>query len=350
MASWRGSESRANAAARSDADHGRGVWGGGVMRSQNHLRSAMLARQIAAATRAGVAVLPGMAAESDGLAADLDAVADAIERRCAAGEPAEAVVAQEARRLPPACGAVLATEASGGDGHAALVALQDAAECRAASAWRWWLDVAYPLVVCALAMAGLVSLTRWYGPLIASVDDTMSGPRAGAIFDSRPVVEAVRLPALAVAAGIAALTLGWMLVRGRRAVVDPAPRARFGRAAAAVLAAEDAGAGQGLGDAIVTAISGQPLPAGVAAGALVAHAAAIGDPALRRAALATVARHERMVAVARGQTQGRLPAVIGSVVAGLAVLLYGVALFKPLVTLMQRVAEQPAVEQWRTGP
>jgi hypothetical protein len=323
-----------------------------------HLRTTGLARQIAAAERAGLQVLPGTAGGRGGLAAALDAAADAIERRCRAGEPLDQVVARESLNLPPALAAVLTTAASGGDGHAALLALQDAAERGAAESWRWWLDVAYPLLVCALAAAGLVVLAGWYGPLIAAVDDTLSSPRAGAIFDARPVVEAVRIPVIATLVGLAGAAIAWLRLTDRRRAAEGDPQSRLGEAVRAMLAANGVSqaadgvsrgaeeAANGIVEPIVAAISGGSLPAG----ALVTHAAAIAEPMARQAALATVADHERMVAAARCRSQGRVPAMIGSIVAGLAVLLYGVALFKPLVTVMQRVAEQPPVEQWRSGP
>jgi hypothetical protein len=323
-----------------------------------HLRTTGLARQIAAAERAGLQVLPGTAGGRGGLAAALDAAADAIERRCRAGEPLDQVVARESLNLPPALAAVLTTAASGGDGHAALLALQDAAERGAAESWRWWLDVAYPLLVCALAAAGLVVLAGWYGPLIAAVDDTLSSPRAGAIFDARPVVEAVRIPVIATLVGLAGAAIAWLRLTDRRRAAEGSPQSRLGEAVRAMLAANGVSQGadgvsrgaeeaaNGIVEPIVAAISGGSLPAG----ALVTHAAAIAEPMARQAALATVADHERMVAAARCRSQGRVPAMIGSIVAGLAVLLYGVALFKPLVTVMQRVAEQPPVEQWRSGP
>ncbi|MFM7522028.1 MAG: hypothetical protein ACKO9B_16400 [Planctomycetota bacterium] len=234
----------------------------------------------------------------------LDSLAAELERSDGSGASAVGLVGRVTALLPPEVGAVLMTAASGGDGQAALAALYEQAAGATHAGWRFRVDLVYPLLVCALAAAGVASLAWWYGPLVAAVDDTLTGPQAGAVFDARPVVDVIRWPVIGVGLlGAAAVAAIAMTSRRQRAAT------RTSR----------------LADVI----------------------ASFTDPAARRQAKQAVTEHERLVRVHRQRAWGKVPGIVGSVVAGAAVLVYGLALFQPLVTLLLRVAEQPAVAEWR---
>lgn len=265
--------------------------------------TARLADLVAAAIRARIPIVPEPV--DDRTAETLDRLAAELEGHRAV-QPAEAIVARFTPALPPSLGAVLATAATGGDGREALAALEQRAAGARVAAWRFRFDLVYPLLICALAAAGIASLTWWYGPLVAAVDDTLGGPRAGAVFDARPVTDVIGWP-----------VVGWCA------------------ASVIVLATMLTAAWRGL------------VGSGASAGRLMEVVDALPDPRARNRARAAVADHERLVAVHRRREWGRVPAVVGSLVAGGAVLVYGIGLFQPLVRLMRDVADQPTVAEWR---
>lgn len=264
--------------------------------------TARLADLVAAAIRARIPI--AAEAVDDRTVSTLEALSAELDRGGATGQSAEAIVARFIPALPRSVGEVLATAASGGDGIGALAALEARASGAAGAGWRFGVDLVYPLVICALAAAGVAWLTWWYGPLVAAVDDTLTGPRAGVVFDSRPVTDVIGWPGL-VWGGLSLLALATTLGAAWRGL-----RSRPGDG-----------------------------------GRLAALVAGWADPAARE----TVAHHERLLEAHRRQVWGKVPAAVGSVVAGGAVLIYGMALFRPLVTMMQRVAEQPAVAVWRSA-
>ena len=266
--------------------------------------AARLADLVAAAIRARVPIVPE--AVDEGTAKTLDQLAAELERGGATEQSADAIVARFAPALPRSVGEVLGVAASGGDGVGALAALEARASGAAGATWRFGIDLVYPLVICALAAAGVAWLTWWYGPLVAAVDDTLGGPRAGAVFDARPVTDVIGWP-----------VVGWCA------------------ASVLVLATMLTAAWRGL------------VGSGASAGRLMEVVDALPDPRARNRARAAVADHERLVAVHRRREWGRVPAVVGSLVAGGAVLVYGIGLFQPLVRLMRDVADQPTVAEWR---
>lgn len=265
--------------------------------------TARLAGMVAAAIRAGLPMVPEAVDERTALALDaLAAELDGAPRE----RPAEMIVARFAPALPRSLNAALATAAAGGDGLGAVAALAARASGGTTARWRFRIDLVYPLVICALAAAGVAWLTWWYGPLVAAVDDTLTGPRANAVFDARPVTDVIGWPVVGWCAA-SVLVLATMLTAAWRGLVGSA----------------------------------------ASAGRLMEVVDALPDPSARNRARAAVADHERLVAVHLRQEWGRVPAVVGSLVAGGAVLVYGIGLFQPLVKLMRDVADQPTVAEWR---
>jgi hypothetical protein len=244
---------------------------------------------------------------------------------------------------------VLATAAAGGDGHAVLTALLDDARSDRSERWRQWIDAAYPLLVCGLALAGILSLSAWYGPLVGAVSESLSRPRAGTRFDAGPVIAAVRGPAtlVLVLAGMGAAAL--LMRSAARRAADRRAATLSAVVERALVSAPAATQGQGATPKRIMADVVPGATGGLGAPPLLAHAEAEQDPAKRADALATVADHYRRVTEWRCRQRPRFPVLYGTCVAGAAVLLYGLALFWPLVTLVYEVAARPPVEVWEGG-
>lgn len=328
-------------------------------------RTAALAREMAAAIRAGVPLLPAGASPSPAVVESLERVAAAFEAApvaagagiggtadtagLTASDVVDRIVADGSARLPAPLGAVLATAAAGGDGHAVLTALQADARLDRTERWRQWIDAAYPLLVCGLALAGILSLSAWYGPLVGAVSESLSRPRAGTRFDAGPVIAAVRGPATLVVAvaGVGAAAL-LMRAAARRAA-DRRAATLAAVVERALVSAPAATQGQGATSKQIMADLVPGADGGPGAPPLLAHAVAEHDPAKRADALATVADHYRRVTEWRCRRRPRFPVLYGTCVAGAAVLLYGLALFWPLVTLVYEVAARPPVEVWEGG-
>lgn len=330
--------------------------------------TAALAREMAAAIRAGVPLLPAGASPSPAVVESLEHAATAVEAAPVApgagvgaaavagdtvavtmSDALERVVADGSARLPAPLGAVLATAAAGGDGHAVLTALLDDARSDRSERWRQWIDAAYPLLVCGLALAGILSLSAWYGPLVGAVSESLSRPRAGTRFDAGPVIAAVRGPAtlVLVLAGMGAAAL--LMRSAARRAADRRAATLSAVVERALVSAPAATQGQGATSKQIMADLVPGADGGLGIPPLLAHAEAEHDPAKRADALATVADHYRRVTEWRSRQRPRLPVVYGTCVAGAAVLLYGLALFWPLVTLVYEVAARPPVEVWEGG-
>jgi hypothetical protein len=226
--------------------------------------------------------------------------------------------------------------ALGADGHALAAVLNDAAATLADDRWRLRLAIAYPLIVAVLALIGLAWITLTDGRLIRGIEATFHDPPSAAPVSPWPTIGPVEV-AIAIAGMLAIAALVAWLVRLCRRDPDHAaaavrcdllaeltscdcPEAERHRLASALLA--------GIG-----------LTSPSAARPLAALAEREADVDARASHLWAVAMFERGLDDRRRRRVRRLLPVIGCLVAGVAVLVYGASIFRPMARLFETIGK-----------
>jgi len=241
-----------------------------------------------------------------------------------------------ARNLPALRRAIDEANALGADGHALEAVLDEAATTLAGDRWRMRLTIAYPAIIVMLALSGLIWVTLTDGRLIRELEATFHDPPRAAPVSPWPTMGPVEMTIAVTGTLTIAALAAWLARLARR---DPD---HFAAAVRCDLLAEltscdcpatvrhrlanDLLAGVGL----ASPSTARPL------GALVEREA---DVDARASHLWAVAMFERGLDDRRRRWVRRLAPVLGCLIAGVAVLLYGVALFRPMARLFETIGK-----------
>ncbi|MFM7185063.1 MAG: hypothetical protein ACKO4Z_09865 [Planctomycetota bacterium] len=243
--------------------------------------------------------------------------------------------------------AVAAAVDRGADGPALLGVLDEAAATLRDDRLRLRVAVVYPAAVFVLALVGLVWSTLTNGPLIHGVEDSFLEPPPAAPPSPWPTLGPVEL-AIAGAGGLAVIALvAWLVRESRRDTSHLATAVQCD--VLAELAACDGSATMKhrLAADLLTALGLAERPA---AAALVASAESPADDDARASQLWAVAMFERSLdGRRRRRTRGLVP-VVGCLIAGVAVLLYSVAVFRPLAGFFDVIAAPRGMIGGEAGP
>ena len=243
--------------------------------------------------------------------------------------------ADAAAHSPAVHRAIDAAKALGADGHALEAVLDEAAATLAGDRWRMRLTIAYPAIIVVLALSGLIWITLTDGRLIRELEATFHDPPTTAPVSLWPTMGPVEVT-MAIAGALAIVTLvAWLARLARR---DPD---HFAAAVRCDLLAEltscdcPAAVRHRLANDLLAGIGLASPSAARPLGALVEREA---DVDARASHLWAVAMFERGLDERRRRRVRRLAPVLGCLVAGVAVLLYGVALFRPMARLFDTIS------------
>jgi len=225
--------------------------------------------------------------------------------------------------------------ALGADGPALAAVLDDAAATLADDRWRLRLAIAYPLIVAVLALIGVIWITLTDGWLIRATEATFHDPPSAAPVSPWPPIgpAEVAIAATGMLAMVAAVA--WLVRLSRR---DPD---HFAAAVRCDLLAELSSCDCSTSERHRLAnelLAGIGLASPSAARPLAALVEREADADHRASHLWAVAMFERGLDDRRRRRVRRLVPVIGCLIAGVAVLLYGVSLFRPMVRLFETIS------------
>ncbi len=307
------------------------------MQAEAVSRSADVARELSGALQAGLRPLPcrwpaWQARLLDAAAARLDAAA-----RSPAGSD-DAVLAATASLDRPSRG-LLRAVAAGADPLPLLAVFQQLTDAGRAARTRRSGAFAYPAVVCVLAVTVAFGINAFDRPKIDALVDSLTGRG----LPSGPLTSTGRLilPLVAIAALAA---VGWRLIAGARVAAGR----RTGLAAAVRAALDEAGCPPDKQALIVADMTGGPPTEAEAARPLPESSTA------RAARWWAVAALHGVAPTGRPRRRGMVPAAAEGtaavLLAGLAVLLCGLALHGPLVAMVEALAATPAAPLWGATP
>ncbi|MBU6309785.1 MAG: hypothetical protein KJS77_08585 [Planctomycetes bacterium] len=249
--------------------------------------------------------------------------------------------------LPGVREAIAAAVERGADGPALLGVLDEAAATLRDDRLRLRLAVVYPAAVFVLALVGLVWSSLANGPLIRGVEASFLEPPPGAPPSPWPNLGPVEL-AIAGASGLAVIALVAWLVRGSHRDTGHLATAVRCDLLAELTACDTSTATRHRLAADLLAALG--LAERSSATALVASAESPTDDDARAAQLWAVAMFERSLDERRRRrTRGLVP-VVGCLIAGIAVLLYGVSLFRPMAGFLDFLAAPRGMIDGGRGP
>jgi len=237
---------------------------------------------------------------------------------------------------PPAVSVQATTEAAslGADAERLRILVADAAEVRRDDRLRLRWALVYPALVATLAILGTAWVTARDGPLIHNVEDAFRDPPIPTPRSAWPQVGAAGVGVAATGVLAAAGLAAWLVALVRR-------DARAGSLAVrcdvlAELAGSDCPGD--VGDRLARAIVVDVDPHDGSLPPLVAHAVARDDVDGRARLLRSTAAFYRGLAERRRRAVRRFVPTAACCVAGLAVLLYGLALFRPMAGLVDTLA------------
>ena len=225
--------------------------------------------------------------------------------------------------------------ALGADGPALETVLDDAAATLAGDRWRLWLAIAYPAIIVVLALLGLIWITLTDGRLIRGLEASFEDPPRPAPVSPWPTMGPVEVT-IAIVGALAIATLVASLARLLRRDPDHfAAAVRCDLLAELTSCACPAAERHRLAHDLVAGIGLQSPAAARPLAVLVEREA---DVDARASHLWAAAMFERGLDERRRQRVRRLAPVLGCLVAGVAVLLYGVALFRPMAQLFDTIS------------
>jgi hypothetical protein len=230
--------------------------------------------------------------------------------------------------------------ALGADGRALADVLDDAAATLADDRWRLWFAITYPLIVAVLALIGVIWITLTDGWLIRATEATFHDPPSAAPVSPWPTIGPAEV-AIAVAGMVAIAALVAWLVRLCRRDPDHAAAAVRCDLLAELTSCDCTEAERHrLASALLAGVGLTGLSADRPLAAL---AECETDIDSRANHLWAVAMFERGLDDRRRRRVRAFVPVIGCLIAGVAVLLYGVALFRPMARLFDTIARPQAM-------
>jgi hypothetical protein len=237
--------------------------------------------------------------------------------------------------LPGVREAVAAAIDRGADGQALLGVLDEAAATLRDDRLRIRLAVVYPAAVFVLALVGLAWSTLANGPLIRGVEDSFLEPPPAAPPSPWPTLGPMEL-AIAGAGGLAVASLvAWLVRESRRDTGHLATAVQCDVLAALSGCKGGTDEKHRLAASLLAALGLRERPA---AAGLVASAESPADDDARAAQLWAVAMFERSLDERRRRRMRGLVPIVGCLIAGVAVLLYGVAVFRPMASFFDFLA------------
>lgn len=303
------------------------------------------AAELAAAIRAGVLPTPGVAATS--VAKQLETHADSLLKELAApAQPLETAGSQGVR-LPGTVRGLLQVAAAGGRTGDLTMAIGRAFQIQNSQRRSQLIAVGSSFSICSLAAIGTLAVMLSNGPLIESQYQLQTGKPSqpsfslATAFGPTPVTVGLFLLA---ALGFLILTI--LIVRSRRGLNRSLSRWITSEAHVAMTATDLPALDRQ--DIIRALLAGwcRTVPGDASTdGGLLEHAL-IASPPHQAVAIERAAGFHRRVVTQRESQPSTLIPVTGSLVAGVAVLLYGIALMRPLAQLFETLASAPAVTLW----
>ena len=303
------------------------------------------AAELAAAIRAGVLPTPGMAAAS--VATQLESHADSLLGELAAPAESLKTAAAQGVRLPETVRGLLQVAAAGGQTGDLTMAIGRAFQIQNSQRRSQFIAVGSSFLICSLAAIGTLAVMLSTGPLLESQYQLQTGKPSQPSFSLAtafgPPPVTVGLFMLA-AVGFLMLTI--LIVGSRRRLNRSLARWMTSEAHVAMASADLPASER---QAIIRALLAgwcPTVPTGFATeGGLLEHALKAPSPEQAVAIERTASFHRRVVTQLESQPSPLIP-VAGSLVAGIAVLLYGIALMRPLAQLFETLASAPAVTLW----
>lgn len=255
--------------------------------------------------------------------------------------------AASAADLPGVREAIAAANDRGADGQALLGVLDEAAATLRDDRLRLRLAVIYPAAVFVLALVGLVWSALANGPVIRGVENSFLEPPPAALPSPWPSLGPVEL-AIAGAGGLAVVTLvAWLVRESRRDTGHLATAVQCDLLAELTACEGSTAVKHRLVASLLAALGLTERPA---AGGLVASAESPADDDARASQLWAVAMFERSLDERRRRrTRGLVP-VVGCLIAGVAVLLYGVSVFRPMAGFLDFLAAPRGMIDGGRGP
>jgi hypothetical protein len=296
---------------------------------------------MAVALRLGVGLPSGVELQS---AEALDAVA----RNLRDGEGHDSPEAVDAilSIVPAPARGVMRLAAAGGNARELLGFLERIVALDRRQRWDGVLAACYPIGVCLSAAAGIVVLAVVQDPLINSLAEPIQVATPASEPAPTPVWDAVAVPAGIAVALLSAVAVIWASQRQRRI---EASRRRASVACEIESICDGIGLKGSRRDEILDDLKG--VTGGLSAPAFPPLATVVKKHPTpgRGAALASVAGFYRDTSDALLERRIKMLPVVGSIVAGVAVLLYGIALFTPLARLFDTIASMPVAPPWSPG-
>lgn len=236
--------------------------------------------------------------------------------------------------VTPAEQAIAEAVSLGADAVRLRAIVAEAAEARRADrAWLRW-ALAYPAVVLVLALVGTAWITVRDGALIHDVEDAFREPPIPTPQPAWPTVGSGDVAVASLAALGAAGLVAWLVRQGRRDAA--AGIVAFHCDVLAELAT--GGCTRNTGETLARAIVADAGPVAAGCPPLVTHAIARDDSDGRVSLLRSTAAFYRGLEQRRRRTLEHVVPAAACCVAGLAVMLYGLALFRPLAGLVDTLA------------
>lgn len=312
-----------------------------VPQPSHAVRAAEAAELMAVALRLGVGLPSGVEQQS---AIALDAVANNL-RDGDGTDPPEAVDALASIVPAPARG-IMRLAAAGADVRQLLGFLERMAALDRRRRWDSRMAISYPVGICLCAAIGIGVLAFVQDPSLNSLAEPIQMAMPEPEVAPTPVFDAVAWPVGIAAVVVAAVLAMWRATRQRQFEMS--------RRWAAVACELDAisSACQLSGEKresilldlqpVTGVATARPLPP-------LARFAQQHPSGPQSAGLRELASFYHETTDAVSQRRVRLLPVIGAMIAGVAVLLYGIALFVPLTRLFESMASMPVAPPWSPG-
>jgi hypothetical protein len=303
-------------------------------------RAADAADLMAVALRLGVGLPAGVERQS---AESLDAVARTL--RDGDGSDSSDAVDAILSIVPAPARGIMRLAAAGGDIRTLLGFLERIVALDRRRRWERVVALGYPIAVVLAAVAGIVVLAFVLDPLINAFAEPMQMALPPPEVTASPVFDAVGVPAWIAAALVVAVVWG---SQGQR-------RVEVSRRWAAVASELEGICDEiDIGPERCEQILEDLWPVTTARGLAKTPPPLMQFLRKQRLAegpraFAAVARLYQEMSDAVGERRVRLLPVVGALVAGMAVLLYGIALFVPLTRLFDTVASMPVAPPWSPG-
>lgn len=230
--------------------------------------------------------------------------------------------------------AIAEAAALGADAVRLRALVAEVAEARRDDRLRLWQALVYPVLVAMLAILGTAWVTARDGPLIHDVEDAFRDPPVPAPRSAWPQVGAAGAAVATTGVLAAAGLVAWLVTVVRR----DAPAGPLAARCDVLVELSGSGCPGTVADRLARGIVADVDPDDGPLPPLTAHAIARDDVDDRARLLRATATFYRGLDERRRQAVRRAVPTATCCVAGLAVLLYGLALFQPLVGLIDTLA------------